>query len=571
MLKLFSLIFSLFLVSVCSFSQFHLVDKAWKLFEKGKINEAEKIMEDLKLHSLNTFSKFEKTTYFVNYGKIFIIKKDYATALNLLLKAKELNIGDSITYQKLYNSAFGELFQSIGAFSTAIEYKKKVFEQTDDYFTKFLAANSIGSMFYNLNQIDSALYYFNLQKESSLKIENNIYRASSKNNIGLAYFQKNEFHIALQNFYEAEKMIKNKNSDQDFYFSLQENIGRCLYELKQYKKAIKSLELVHQNDLKSKKYLKSAFYQNLLVSAYLKTNAIKKAKKIEFDIRHEYKDMSTISKYHFLSMQHEIAIAEKNYSKANLFFTKIKSILSINEIEKKEALNRSNVIVAKYLISEAKIRIEVEQKQKQNSIKALELEKKENYFIRILSISIFLILFITAFLLYQNFKNKQKKAILEKEFLKLEEEKLKIQIEAQEKNLTEFAIDFSKKKELNKEIIAQLSFLTTLADNDIKNEIKSILMQLKTRQNLDKQVEDLNEGSELILLHFKNKLIQLHPNLNKTEIELCALIKLNLSNKEIANFRNISDDSVKIVKNRLKKKLNLDSETNLGEYLATIN
>ncbi|MES2588887.1 MAG: hypothetical protein V4622_07900 [Bacteroidota bacterium] len=571
MLKLVLFTCFLSLIHFSSFSQFDLVDKSWKLFEKGKVDEAEKIMIELNKNALKKFNKNQKTAFYVNYGKILIEKKNYSDALNLLLKAKELNKGDSLEYERLYNSAFGELFQSIGSFSTAIEYKKKVYQQTDDDFSKFLASNSIGTMFYQLNQADSALYYFNLQLKSCEQIENKIYFGSSKNNIGLAYFQKKEFHKALKNFQEAESYILNKNNDPDFYFSVKENVGRCLYELKKHEKAIICLEAVHENDLSRKRILKQTFYQSLLVSCYLKTNKLDEAKKIEHALIGYYSKMSTIAKYHFLCMQHEISLSEKNYIKANQLFSKIKEIQLINEREKKEALNNSNKIIAKYLISEAKIRLAVEQKQKRNSLKALELEKKENNFISILSISIFVLFIIAVFVIYQNLKNKQKKAVLEKEFLKLEEEKLKLKIGVQEKNLTEFAIDFSKKKELNKEIISQLNFLSSLKESEIKQEIKTILTQLKTRQTLDKRVEDLNENSELILLHFKNKLVQLHPSLNKTEIELCSLIKLNLSNKEIASFRNISDDSVKIVKNRLKKKLNLDATTILGEYLAAIN
>ena len=552
-------------------SQYYKVNEAWKLFEKGQINNAEILMKEIGEKHLVKFSKIQKTFFYINYGKIQIGQKKYAEALNNLLKSKQLNVNDSLQYQRIYNSAFGELFQSIGAYSTAIDYKKKVYTQTNDYFSKFLAANSIGSMFYKLNQIDSALYYFSLQIESSHNIENKIYFASSKNNIGLAYMQKQQYNKALTNFQEAQKYILNKNLDLDFYYSLQENIGLCLFELKEYKNALKRLILVHNNDLKTKKYLNSSFYQNLIVSTYLKLKEIEKAKKIEKDIQLDYFKMNTISKYNFLSLQHEIALGEKKFTKANQIFDKIKTIQIINEREKKEALNSSNVIVAKYLIYEAKTRIAVEQKQKRNSQKALELQKKENYFMRILSISVFLLLLIGLFVLYQNLKNKQKKALLEREFLKLEEEKLKLKIGEQEKNLTEFAIDFSNKKELNKEIISQLNYLSSLQETEIKPEIKSIISQLKTRQNLDKRVEDLNKNSDLILLQFKNKMIQLHPKLNKNEIELCSLIKLNLSNKEIANFRNISDDSVKIIKNRLKKKLNIDSSIVLGEYLAGIN
>ncbi|MBI2259502.1 MAG: hypothetical protein HYU67_11485 [Flavobacteriia bacterium] len=552
-------------------AQFSEVNKAWSYFEKGNHEQAEKTMQMIGDKSISMFNKYEKTFYYVNYAKILIENKKYSDALDKLITAKELNVNDSIKYQQIYNSAFGELFQSIGAYSTAIEYKKKVFNQTKDEFTKFLAANSVGSMFYQINQLDSALFYFTLQSKSSSKIKNKLYYASSINNIGLAYFQKKMFEKALNNFYEAKKIMNNNIKDLDFYFSLEENIGRCLFELKQFKKAILSLKLVHENDLKTKKYLTKAFYQNLIVSIYLRINEIKKAKEIEKSIEKSFKLMNNSSKYYFLSLQHEIALYENKFEKAKYVFEKIKEIQNKIEIDKKIALNSSNVIVAKFLVSEAKIRLTIEQKEKENSLKKLDLEKKENYFIKIAFITFLILFIIVLYVLYQYLKNKQKKAILEKEFLLLEEEKLKLKIGQQEKNLTEFAIDFSKKKEMDLEIVSQLIYLSSIKESEIKQEIKKLLSELKIKQSLDKRVEDLNQNSELILINFKNKLIQLHPTLTKTEIELCSLIKLNLSNKEIAEYRNITDDSVKIFKNRLKRKLNLNSTVVLSEYLSAIN
>ena len=60
------------------------------------------------------------------------------------------------------------------------------------------------------------------------------------------------------------------------------------------------------------------------------------------------------------------------------------------------------------------------------------------------------------------------------------------------------------------------------------------------------------------------------PQLNDNEIKLCALIRMGLSNKEIAISRNITPASVKVTKNRLRKKMALDAGTNLSDVLQEI-
>ena len=107
-------------------------------------------------------------------------------------------------------------------------------------------------------------------------------------------------------------------------------------------------------------------------------------------------------------------------------------------------------------------------------------------------------------------------------------------------------------------------------EDNIKKEIKNLIFELKNKELTDKNVEELNNQSELLLINFKTNLIQLHPNLNKSDIELCSLLKLNLSNKEIAAHKNVTDDSIKIFKNRLKKKLNLNTDQNLNSYISKV-
>jgi len=60
------------------------------------------------------------------------------------------------------------------------------------------------------------------------------------------------------------------------------------------------------------------------------------------------------------------------------------------------------------------------------------------------------------------------------------------------------------------------------------------------------------------------------PNLTYTEKKMCALLKLNLSNKEIAALTSHNYMPVKKNKPRLRKKLGLSTETDIYDFMAEI-
>jgi DNA-binding CsgD family transcriptional regulator len=70
--------------------------------------------------------------------------------------------------------------------------------------------------------------------------------------------------------------------------------------------------------------------------------------------------------------------------------------------------------------------------------------------------------------------------------------------------------------------------------------------------------------------HFYTRLKQNYPEISANDLKICALIKLNLSIKEMAAILNISPDSVKTARHRLRKKLQLSTEENLTDFILTI-
>ena len=57
---------------------------------------------------------------------------------------------------------------------------------------------------------------------------------------------------------------------------------------------------------------------------------------------------------------------------------------------------------------------------------------------------------------------------------------------------------------------------------------------------------------------FQNQLKQRYPKLTAYDLRLCTYLKANLSTKEIATLFNITPDSVKKAKHRLRKKLDMN-------------
>jgi DNA-binding CsgD family transcriptional regulator len=69
---------------------------------------------------------------------------------------------------------------------------------------------------------------------------------------------------------------------------------------------------------------------------------------------------------------------------------------------------------------------------------------------------------------------------------------------------------------------------------------------------------------------FYRKLNDLNPELTTNDHRLCALIKLNMNSKEMASVLNVAPNSIKSSRYRLKKKLGLDMEADLEEFIRSL-
>ncbi|MDX1471850.1 MAG: hypothetical protein R3213_10165, partial [Flavobacteriaceae bacterium] len=69
---------------------------------------------------------------------------------------------------------------------------------------------------------------------------------------------------------------------------------------------------------------------------------------------------------------------------------------------------------------------------------------------------------------------------------------------------------------------------------------------------------------------FYKRLKQRFPKLSKTEERLCSLIRLRIDSKEIATLQNITLSSLNTSRYRLRKKLNLNGDQDLDDFIRSL-
>ena len=101
-------------------------------------------------------------------------------------------------------------------------------------------------------------------------------------------------------------------------------------------------------------------------------------------------------------------------------------------------------------------------------------------------------------------------------------------------------------------------------------ELKKMIKTLSEDDNLDKEWEKFSKHFDKVHSDFLSELKEKHPAITPNELKLCAYLRMNLSTKEIAQLMNISVRGVEISRYRLRKKLQIPTETSLFDHLINI-
>ncbi|MGA0556167.1 triple tyrosine motif-containing protein [Larkinella sp. VNQ87] len=121
----------------------------------------------------------------------------------------------------------------------------------------------------------------------------------------------------------------------------------------------------------------------------------------------------------------------------------------------------------------------------------------------------------------------------------------------------------------------------------LKGEVEKLKDEVRQRQTVDQATGHINQLVKLIdanissqhdwkvfeknfnKVHeqFFKRLLSQYQGLTPDDLRLAAYLRMNLSSKEVAKLLNITVRGVELKRYRLRKRLNLDPETNLNEFM----
>ena len=436
-------------------------------------------------------------------------------------------------------------------FYITLREEEQVYTSDKPYLALF--HESLGQVYYFFRRFDLsekhlkiALNHPNVSENSKIKLYNTlslIYRDKQDNKISEEYLHKA--------YDQAFKM-----KDEAWMGILSGNLGYIALKKNEIEKARKLIEFDYEISTKSNQKNSQVNALALLIDLDLNENklALSTLKMRAFD---SLMVDETNPQLLGLWYRTKISYYEKlgQYEMALKSFRKFISFKEIND-EKRQFLNIQN----------AEFQIEFERKQGENVV--YREKKKQDELIILGLFVICLILGLTGFIII---KQIQRKRFQDKELLTLRAQKMEDELHATEREMRALlSTMFDKNKvifELQEqvEVFEKNQFSRTDAEKEaMLNDLQSFsLLTENDWIEFKRLFEKLNP-------HFFEFFQEKFPEITSAEIRLAALIKLNLSNLEMARTLAISPDSVRKTNLRLRKKLGIESLDDLTRFIKGI-
>jgi DNA-binding CsgD family transcriptional regulator len=159
----------------------------------------------------------------------------------------------------------------------------------------------------------------------------------------------------------------------------------------------------------------------------------------------------------------------------------------------------------------------------------------------------------------------------EKQIIKIQTEKLQVELASKNRELANSAMSLVYKNELLQKISEEMTKLKDengkkLSEDQLRKIQKVIDDGMNDERDWNLFESSFNEAHE----SFFKKLKANHPDLVPNDLKLCAYLHMNMSSKELASLLNISLRGVEIRRYRLRKKLEVPHDKNLVEFLMEL-
>jgi len=171
----------------------------------------------------------------------------------------------------------------------------------------------------------------------------------------------------------------------------------------------------------------------------------------------------------------------------------------------------------------------------------------------------------------QEERHKELEATRAQEIMALRNDKLQSELTFQNGQLATTTLHLVQKNAMIVRLREELEKLESSPNpEEWRQAVRQLLGILNNDERLDEDWEQFAMHFDKVHADFLARLRDRYPQLTPRDHKLCAFLRMNLSSKEIAPLLYISVRGVEISRYRLRKKLDLDADANLTDFLLGI-
>lgn len=449
-----------------------------------------------------------------------------------------------------------------------------IFEKQGTKKDKANVFNGFGLLYYDLKEPDKAIGYYTkvlaLSKETDKKRQESV----AYLNISNCYMTKQDYNRTL---YYLNKALTGFETLHDSSFIMMCTMNRGIVAIAQGEKE-KGLYY----------YFKVMDYSRRMQKKILLGHTL-------FNIGTVYYDNSNVEqavKYFSESLDVYKSVANKNGEKNVLLQLSVIEQSNNNwkqafayydhYIRIKDSIMNADLVKN---INDLQWKYDFQKKENETTLirKKFELKQRETVILTIsFTLIIIVVLMIVALIRLANKNLKKSGKLKELQIIHLQQqmaadekinslEKLRLQaeIEAKSKELTTTSLQLINKNDILVNIsgIAETFYKKKAVNEECYLKLRNVL-----KENLDQERnwEHFKRLFEEVHTDFFKNIKHNCPEITENELRLCAYLKINLQNKEIAKILNVTPDSLKTLRSRIRKKFCLEKDTVLEDYIRGI-
>ncbi|MCR9015728.1 tetratricopeptide repeat protein [Aquiflexum gelatinilyticum] len=451
-------------------------------------------------------------------GLIHMRKGNLNIALSEALKSLRIfqKAGNQVGIADAYNS-LGGIESSLGNFQKSIDYNRlslKIYQERNDKIYEAQALNDIGNNFFYLRQYEEAVSHLLESAALSRQLEFKDLEATAYTNLGKTYTAQKEYEQAIEILLEGLKLVEETQTPIKIV-EICNALGQAYQGLQNHGMAIlyfnRSIELAVPNG-----------FLEALSEGYM------------------YRSISN-------ERLKDLHAAFQDYKKHADLKDSIMNVAKSRQIEELRAIFELET-------KDNEIRIQ------QTAIQLLEQEAQITALQKVLLGSGLISLVLVAGFGWYAFRQKMKKTELAKK-------QMDAALHYKSRELTTQALHLAKKNEtlVNLKEIAQRG-----KETDSTEGYHKLIQTISSDLREDRGWDTFAGFFEEVHPDFFSRAAASCPGLSPNDYRLMALIKMNLSSKEIANILCISIPGIKKARQRLRKKLGLDTGDSLEELIMRL-